>query len=118
MGSAMPTFPSTVPFFRETAGARALLIWRAEGEGRDFMRTLLQRLLTLGATAVLVTPGVLAAQTTTDLTGGNADSIWSGQAANANAGIWLDQGAVSSDGRRDLIVGAPGSASVVGKVYV
>ncbi|MEO8519729.1 MAG: VCBS repeat-containing protein [Acidobacteriota bacterium] len=52
------------------------------------------------------------------MTGSNADQTWSGPVANANAGVWLDQGAVSNDSRRDLIVGAPGNASVLGKVYV
>ena len=49
----------------------------------------------------------------------NAEQIWHGQVAGANAGQWLDLGAVGSgDSRSDLIIGAPGSGSVIGKVYV
>ena len=42
-----------------------------------------------------------------DLTTGGAELIWYGTAANARAGTWFDQGAVSaSDSRRDLIMAA------------
>lgn len=78
-----------------------------------------KRLLAGASMVLLATAGPVAGQATTDLTGGNADQIWSGEVANARAGVWMDQGGVSAgDSRRDLIVGAPGDASVVGKVYV
>ncbi len=48
-----------------------------------------------------------------------ADQTWKGTAPNANAGVWMDLGNVSNDGRRDLIVGAPGTtAGSAGAVYV
>ena len=54
-----------------------------------------------------------------NLTGGNADLIWRGVESSASAGVWMDQGAVSaSDGRRDLIIGAPGGPGLLGRVYV
>ena len=53
------------------------------------------------------------------LASGGSDQVWVGPDAGTRAGMWLDQGAVSSgDGRRDLIIGAPGSADVPGRVYV
>jgi hypothetical protein len=53
-----------------------------------------------------------------NLSSGGADLTWRGTAANAVAGTSLDQGNVSSDSRRDLIVGAPGNGTAPGKVYV
>ena len=82
------------------------------------MRIFLQQLAALAAAAIVTTAGSLEAQTTTDLSGGNADQIWTGPVPNANGGFYLDEGALSLDNRRDLIVGAPGNGSVVGKVYV
>lgn len=59
------------------------------------------------------------AQQTIDLAAGGADQVWRGAEPGARAGLWLDQGAVSgTDSRRDLIVGAPGDLSTVGRVYV
>jgi hypothetical protein len=49
---------------------------------------------------------------------GGSESLWRGTQANAMAGASLDQGNLSSDSRRDLIIGAPGSGSTPGKVYV
>jgi hypothetical protein len=54
-----------------------------------------------------------------DLGAGGADQVWNGTRANAHAGRWLDQGAVSAgDNRRDLIIGAPGETGITGQVYV
>lgn len=54
-----------------------------------------------------------------DLAAGGAASIWRSDTAGARAGEFLDQGSVSSgDTRRDLVVGAPGGAGVVGVVYI
>ena len=50
---------------------------------------------------------------------GGADPIWKGTQPNAGAGFWLDQGPVGSgDTRRDLIIGAPGNASIPGAVFI
>jgi len=60
-----------------------------------------------------------AQSTTIDLASGGAEQTWRGVDSGARAGLWLDQGAVSgSDSRKDLIVGAPGDAGTVGRVYV
>lgn len=67
----------------------------------------------------LVTAASAAHAQDIDLTGDNADLIWRGVESGANAGLWMDQGAVSaSDGRRDLIVGAPGGPGLLGRVYI
>ncbi|HVJ27922.1 MAG TPA: hypothetical protein VM493_10290 [Vicinamibacterales bacterium] len=53
------------------------------------------------------------------LAAGGADPIWKGTQPNQAAGFWLDQGAVGkADSRRDLIVGAPGNASIPGTVFI
>jgi hypothetical protein len=62
--------------------------------------------------------GTHAAAQDVNLASGGAESTWRGTAANAVAGASLDQGDVSGDGRRDLILGAPGNGSSPGKVYV
>jgi hypothetical protein len=63
--------------------------------------------------------GVTAAAQEVDLAAGGSDQVWNGAAANNFAGFWLGQGAVSGgDSRRDLIVGAPGTASLAGVVYI
>ena len=48
---------------------------------------------------------------------GGSDQTWTGVAAGARAGIWMDLGAVGDDTRRDLIVGAPGTSGTSGTVY-
>ena len=53
----------------------------------------------------------------------SADQTWEGAQAGARAGAWLDQGALrarssQTDHRRDLIIGAPGGAGLMGKVHV
>jgi hypothetical protein len=53
-----------------------------------------------------------------NMAAGGSESTWRGTLADAAAGASLDQGAVSSDGRRDLIVGAPGVNGDPGKVFV
>jgi len=81
------------------------------------------RVRTIG-TIALVVLGVAvskagAQSTTIDLAAGGAEQTWRGVEPGARAGLWLDQGAVSgSDSRRDLIVGAPGDAGTVGRVYI
>jgi hypothetical protein len=53
------------------------------------------------------------------LAAGQADVAIRAAQANAGAGTWLDRGALNtSDGRRDLVVGAPGIAGQVGRVYI
>ena len=50
---------------------------------------------------------------------GNADQIWRGAQQGARAGFWLDLGAVGAgDSRTDMIISAPGSATIPGAVYV
>lgn len=67
---------------------------------------------------VVVLSSVLSGQDI-NLAAGGADLVWRGTTAGANAGRWLDQGPLSpGDNRRDLVVGAPGSISVGGSVYV
>ena len=69
--------------------------------------------------AILLLSYTAALAQTINLTGGNAEQIWHGTATGSNAGLYLDLGAVSGgDNRSDLIIGAPGNASVVGKVYI
>src|SRR5262249_19103379 len=46
------------------------------------------------------------------------DQKWKGVRAGANAAAWMDLGDMSGDGRRDLIVGAPGTGSIAGVVYI
>jgi len=59
------------------------------------------------------------AQPQTESLSGNAGQVWHGTAAGASAGQWLDLGAVGSgDSRSDLIIGAPGSPSMPGNVYI
>jgi hypothetical protein len=53
-----------------------------------------------------------------NMAAGGSEGIWRGTLANAAAGTSLDQGTLSSDGRRDLIIGAPGVAGDPGKVFV
>jgi Viral BACON domain/FG-GAP repeat len=82
-----------------------------------------KRMRTIG-TIVLIMLGLAASpaqaqSTTIDLAAGGAEQTWRGVEPGARAGLWLDQGAVSgSDSRRDLIVGAPGDAGTVGRVYI
>ena len=47
-----------------------------------------------------------------------ADQKWKGVTTGANAGAWMDLGDMNGDARRDLIVGAPGTSSVAGVVYI
>ena len=71
-----------------------------------------------GLALALALPSVGNAQDIS-LAAGGADPIWKGTQPNMGAGFWLDQGAIgASDSRRDLIVGAPGSASLPGTVFV
>ena len=53
-----------------------------------------------------------------NMAAGGSESTWRGTLNNAAAGASFDQGALSPDGRRDLIIGAPGVGSDPGKVFV
>ena len=67
---------------------------------------------------LIVLPALAVAQTI-NLASGGIDQSWFGPQPNAAAGAWLDQGAVSpGDDRRDLIIGAPGTTGVLGRVYM
>jgi hypothetical protein len=67
--------------------------------------------------AVLLGAGNATAQTIS--LNGNSDETWRATQLGAHAGQHLDLGAVSvGDNRSDLIVGAPGSPTVPGAVYV
>ena len=80
---------------------------------RSSLRTLTFLVALLGISAVA------NAQPTIDLAGNEANPIWRGTQAGALAGATLDHGAVgASDSRRDLIIGSPGGAGVLGRVYV
>ena len=70
-------------------------------------------------TILLLLPAISAAQKTINIGSGGTDQTWIGPEPNAAAGAWLDQGAVSpGDDRRDLIIGAPGTTGVLGRVFV
>ena len=76
-----------------------------------------KQLLTV-ITIFLLLPAISAAQAI-NIGAGGTDQTWIGPEPNAAAGAWLDQGAVSpGDDRRDLIIGAPGTTGVLGRVYV
>ena len=70
-----------------------------------------------GLAMCLALPMLANAQDINLATGG-ADLIWKGTQTGANAGAWMDLGDMSGDARRDLIIGAPGTASIAGRVYV
>lgn len=68
---------------------------------------------------LLATFASAEAQPTIDLAAHAANPVWRGTQAGARAGAILDHGAVGAgDPRRDLIIGSPGGAGVVGAVYV
>ncbi len=64
-----------------------------------------------------ITPVAVIAQDL-DLATNGADVRWRGVTAGAVAGTYLDQGTMNNDGRKDLIIGAPGSAGDPGHVYI
>jgi hypothetical protein len=77
------------------------------------------RHIRLGWVAMFLSlPIVANAQQDITLSSGGADQIWQGTQPGQNVGVWMDLGALSNDGRRDLIVGAPGTGSMTGAVYV
>ena len=53
-----------------------------------------------------------------NMASGGSEGTWRGTQAHAAAGTSLDQGTLSSDGRRDLIIGAAGVNTDPGKVFV
>jgi hypothetical protein len=78
-----------------------------------------QFLRATAVTVALVLAATSARAQTIQLGSGGAEQIWRGTETGALAGMNLDQGAVSAgDGRRDLIIGAPGGPGVAGRVYV
>src|SRR5688572_27856451 len=71
-----------------------------------------------GLALMLALPTVGNAQDIS-LAAGGADPIWKGTQPNMGAGFWLDQGGVSElDSRRDLIIGAPGTPTTPGTVFI
>jgi hypothetical protein len=74
--------------------------------------------LAAGIVASLAMSAVSAHAQDVSLSAGT-DAVWRGTETQANAGLWMDTGAVgATDSRRDLIIGAPGSDSTMGRVYV
>src|SRR5688500_11180381 len=54
-----------------------------------------------------------------DLAANGAQTIWRGTQSGAFAGASVDQASLGGgDGRRDLVIGAPGNASIAGRVYI
>src|SRR5215831_2542949 len=82
------------------------------------MVTIFRRVKLLAIVIGLAFPTLANAQDISLANSGAADQKWKGTTTGANAGAWMDLGDMSGDGRRDLIVGAPGSGSVAGKVYI
>src|SRR5213593_235957 len=72
----------------------------------------------LAAIAIALAFPTLAIAQDINLATGGADQTWKGTKPGANAGAWMDLGDMTGDGRRDLVVGAPGTASIPGMVYV
>jgi hypothetical protein len=77
------------------------------------------RFLTLSG-VLLIGAGRAATAQDIDLATNGAEVRWRGAAASASAGAYLDHGTMSSDSRRDLIIGAPGQpgSSMPGSVYI
>lgn len=76
-----------------------------------------RQIATAGLVMVLSLPTLANAQDIY-LASGGADQIWKGIQPGMNAGVWMDLGSVTTDSRRDLIIGSPGSGSLTGAVYV
>src|SRR5687767_13634639 len=77
------------------------------------------RILTTAAAAFLALCAGTARAQDIDLAAGQTELTFKGIEANANAGLWVDRGALSQgDSRRDMIIGAPGIAGLLGHVYV
>src|SRR5687768_4309209 len=66
----------------------------------------------------LIIGSVPAVAQDVNMAAGGSESIWRGTQPNAMAGLFLGQGVISSDTRRDLVVGSPGNGSGPGKVFV
>jgi len=78
-----------------------------------------KRLLTMLVAVGLTAAGSAAYAQDIDLSAGNSAVIWRGTSTNSRAGTFLDQGAVSgTDNSRDLIIGAPGTGAVTGRLYI
>jgi hypothetical protein len=83
------------------------------------MRKLSYWLVAAPAAILLMTTQPLFAQGGINMAAEGTDQLWRGEDAGSHAGAWLDQGAMNtSDPRRDLIIGAPGSATTIGRVYI
>src|SRR5688572_19447958 len=99
------------------AGHRACSTGRTTGRVVINMSNTVLKVV-LAASLVLVGAGSARAQNI-HLAAGDADLTLRGVDANAQAGVWMDRGALdTSDGRRDLVIGAPGIAGTLGHVYV
>ena len=80
------------------------------------MKNVLKWVCTITAAAVMSVSAAHAQNI--DLGAGGADLIWRGDTGQ-RAGQWMDLGPLSpGDNRRDLVIGAPGTAGVTGAVYV
>jgi len=78
-----------------------------------------KRILTTGVAACLALCAGTARAQDIDLAAGQTELTYKGIEANANAGLWVDRGALSQgDSRRDMIIGAPGIPGLLGHVYV
>jgi len=77
------------------------------------------RVLKLALAGSLVLAAGSARAQNINLANGQASLTLSGVESGAYAGTWMDRGALnSSDGRRDLVIGAPGGPGLSGHVYV
>jgi hypothetical protein len=66
----------------------------------------------------LIIGAVPAVAQDVNMAAGGSESMWRGTQPSAMAGLFLGQGVLGFDNRRDLIVGAPGNGSGPGKVFV
>jgi hypothetical protein len=82
------------------------------------MVTIFRRIRLISIAIALAFPTLATAQDISLSNPAAADAKWKGVTAGANAGAWMDLGDMNGDGRRDLIVGAPGSSSLAGVVYI
>jgi hypothetical protein len=72
----------------------------------------------MGLAAALLAAGSAVYAQNIDLNQANSTVVWQGS-ANDMAGVVLDQGEVSgNNGSRDLVIGAPGTGSSAGRVYI
>ena len=82
------------------------------------METIFRRIAMTGVALVLALPTLANAQDISLANSSAADQTWKGTRPSAKAGAWVDLGDLSGDARRDLVIGAPGTAGISGAVYV